>query len=402
MARELIPSLPSFPSLQHPAASCGTFIKRDIKPSCSPQVIDLTSESSLTTMSHQPLRHMPPPYPPHPHHSSAFHRVNHPPGHLPDSHGNSSNHGCPFLQQRQQQHHHSSHNRLFHPPTNSNFCPLSMGSTVPLQHHPPHPGPPVIIDVDQMPDHVRAVPVTSLPNSLLVASVPVAAPTYIQPHHPQMDVDPRGNNGVSTHHHHHYHHHHHHHHHHLVQPPYQVPQPQAYHPYPTPGGMHYRHYRRWHQNNTSHWPSRRSHPTPPPPLHSGVHPYPADLLYHLISVMSMQPIPTQPPAPAWEEEHHPRENYETLLNFAEQMGEVKPKGLSRVEIDQLPTYRVTAAAKDENDDKRCVVCLVDFEEKQLVRVLPCLHEYHTRCIDKWLKSNRTCPICRAEVNVNTD
>ena len=53
----------------------------------------------------------------------------------------------------------------------------------------------------------------------------------------QIDVDPRGNNGVSTHHHHHYHHHHHHHHHHFVQPPYQVPQPQAYHPYPTPGSM---------------------------------------------------------------------------------------------------------------------------------------------------------------------
>ena len=58
-----------------------------------------------------------------------------------------------------------------------------MGSTVPLQHHPPHSGPPVLIDVDQIPDHVRAVPVTSLPNSLLVAGVPVAAPTYIQPHH---------------------------------------------------------------------------------------------------------------------------------------------------------------------------------------------------------------------------
>lgn len=105
--------------------------------------------------------------------------------HLTSHFRSSSSHACPFLQQQQQQqHHHASHNRLFHPPTNSNLCPLSMGSTVPLQHHPPHPGPPVIIDVDQMPDHVRAVPVTSLPNSLLVASVPVAAPTYIQPHHP--------------------------------------------------------------------------------------------------------------------------------------------------------------------------------------------------------------------------
>lgn len=396
MARELIPSLPSFPTLEHSAAaSCSTFIKTDIKPSCNPQVIDLTSEGSSTTMSHQPLRHMPP-YPPHPYHSSAFHRVNHP----PDAHGNSSSHSCPYLQHRQQQHHHSPpHNTLYHPPTNNNFCPLSMGSTVPLQHHPPHPQPPVIIDVDQIPDHVRAVPVTSLPNSLLVAGVPVAAPAYIQPHQSPMDVDPRGSNGVSTHHHHHYHHHHHHHHHHFVQPPYQVPQ--AYHPYPTPGSMHYRHYRRWHQNTPhSSWSSRRSHPPSPQP--SSVLPYP-DLLYHLISVMSMQPVPTQPPPPTWEEELQPRENYETLLNFAEQMGEAKPKGLSRVEIDQLHTYKVSTGSKEEEmESKRCVVCLMDFEEKQSVRVLPCLHEYHSKCIDKWLKSNRTCPICRAEVNVNSE
>ena len=76
---------------------------------------------------------------------------------------------------------------------------------------------------------------------------------------------------------------------------------------------------------------------------------------------------------------------QTLLNFAEQIGEAKPKGLSRSEIDQLQTYRVTSGSKDAKDNNRCVVCLVDFEEKQLVRVLPCLHEYHTRCIDKWLK-----------------
>lgn len=150
--------------------------------------------------------------------------------------------------------------------------------------------------------------------------------------------------------------------------------------------------------------------------------------------MSMQPVASQASPPAWEEELHPRENYEvfsfilstvtfwshfsslyhlflifksimqgqnkikikscflcqlqTLLNFAEQIGEAKPKGLSRSEIDQLQTYRVTSGSKDAKDNNRCVVCLVDFEEKQLVRVLPCLHEYHTRCIDKWLKVRR--------------
>ena len=84
------------------------------------------------------------------------------------------------------------------------------------------------------------------------------------------------------------------------------------------------------------------------------------------------------------------------------MGEAKPKGLSRVEIDQLPTYRVTAGSKEENDDKRCVVCLVDFEEKQLVRVLPCLHEYHTRCIDKWLKVRFTIQTKLAKQDLNTE
>lgn len=33
------------------------------------------------------------------------------------------------------------------------------------------------------------------------------------------------------------------------------------------------------------------------------------------------------------------ENYEALLNLAERLGEVKPKGLAKVDIEQLPSYR---------------------------------------------------------------
>lgn len=67
------------------------------------------------------------------------------------------------------------------------------------------------------------------------------------------------------------------------------------------------------------------------------------------------------------------------------MGEVKFKGLLRVEIDQFFIYRVIVGVKEEVEEKRCVVCLVDFEEKQFVRVLFCLYEYYIRCIDKWFK-----------------
>ena len=27
----------------------------------------------------------------------------------------------------------------------------------------------------------------------------------------------------------------------------------------------------------------------------------------------------------------------------------------------------------------------DFETRQVVRVLPCSHEFHAKCVDKWLK-----------------
>lgn len=37
---------------------------------------------------------------------------------------------------------------------------------------------------------------------------------------------------------------------------------------------------------------------------------------------------------------------------------------------------------------RCVVCFSDFECRQLLRVLPCNHEFHAKCVDKWLKVSR--------------
>ncbi|KAI8045802.1 hypothetical protein M5D96_001991 [Drosophila gunungcola] len=33
------------------------------------------------------------------------------------------------------------------------------------------------------------------------------------------------------------------------------------------------------------------------------------------------------------------ENYEALLSLAERLGEAKPRGLTRNEIDQLPSYK---------------------------------------------------------------
>lgn len=92
-----------------------------------------------------------------------------------------------------------------------------------------------------------------------------------------------------------------------------------------------------------------------------------------------------------------QENYEALLNLAERLGEAKPRGLSKLEIEQMTSYRFNSEVeRTDMDQTMCVVCLLDFESRQLLRVLRCSHEFHAKCIDKWLKTNRTCPVCRAD------
>ncbi|KAG8067575.1 hypothetical protein GUJ93_ZPchr0005g14485 [Zizania palustris] len=47
---------------------------------------------------------------------------------------------------------------------------------------------------------------------------------------------------------------------------------------------------------------------------------------------------------------------------------------------------------------QCVICLGLVQVGEVVRRLPaCKHLFHVTCIDTWLRSHTTCPICRADV-----
>ncbi|KAL4648780.1 RING finger protein 44 isoform X3 [Arapaima gigas] len=133
-------------------------------------------------------------------------------------------------------------------------------------------------------------------------------------------------------------------------------------------------------------------PPPPPPPY-----YPSFLPYFL----SMLPVPPAAVGPAisldLDVDDVEMENYEALLNLAERLGEAKPRGLTKADIEQLPSYRFSPE-NHQSEQTLCVVCFSDFESRQLLRVLPCNHEFHAKCVDKWLKTNRTCPICRADAS----
>ncbi|KAG0543543.1 hypothetical protein BDA96_02G199100 [Sorghum bicolor] len=87
-------------------------------------------------------------------------------------------------------------------------------------------------------------------------------------------------------------------------------------------------------------------------------------------------------------------------------------GLGQAAIDALPEFAyaelsgtaAAAAASRKGKEKAarpfdCAVCLCEFADHDRLRLLPlCGHAFHVACIDVWLRSSATCPLCRTKVS----
>lgn len=112
----------------------------------------------------------------------------------------------------------------------------------------------------------------------------------------------------------------------------------------------------------------------------------------------------------------------SALGFREDL--TQNRGATSESIDALPTYKfklkkhrngddrdavsdggVIAAGTDKErvisgEDAVCCICLAKYANNDELRELPCSHFFHRECVDKWLKINATCPLCKSEVGTS--
>lgn len=68
-------------------------------------------------------------------------------------------------------------------------------------------------------------------------------------------------------------------------------------------------------------------------------------------------------------------------------------------VESLPLKIFSKLKRKPSDEAaQCYICLVEYEDGDSMRILPCHHEFHRACVDKWLKEiHRVCPLCRGDV-----
>ncbi|CAL5050561.1 unnamed protein product [Urochloa decumbens] len=91
--------------------------------------------------------------------------------------------------------------------------------------------------------------------------------------------------------------------------------------------------------------------------------------------------------------------YEQRQALVEAVG-TEDRGLSDELISYLETWKYKASGSGlfsrKTNHEDCTICLSTFRNRETMMKLPCKHYYHAACVTRWLKANKTCPVCKYE------
>ena len=76
-------------------------------------------------------------------------------------------------------------------------------------------------------------------------------------------------------------------------------------------------------------------------------------------------------------------------------------GLTAEQLSMFPSFKLPQPESSPNfillEDRECAICLCPYEDDQPLKRLFCRHHYHSACIDQWLSTKSTCPLCNSNV-----
>ncbi|XP_050376136.1 receptor homology region, transmembrane domain- and RING domain-containing protein 1 [Argentina anserina] len=80
-----------------------------------------------------------------------------------------------------------------------------------------------------------------------------------------------------------------------------------------------------------------------------------------------------------------------------------PKSVDTKVVEALPCFTFNSARLGEcHSDETCAICLENYKDGEILKVLPCQHEFHSSCVDLWLtKWGTCCPVCKHDTRKKT-
>jgi len=100
-----------------------------------------------------------------------------------------------------------------------------------------------------------------------------------------------------------------------------------------------------------------------------------------------------------EEINHHRHRHHTL-NHHKSHKRCKSKGINH--FNSLEESKINNEHLNNNEIKICPICLDNYNIGDKIVYLPCFHLYHSKCIKKWLKCSKNCPLCKKDINVKNN
>mmetsp|Transcript_10398 Transcript_10398/g.15075 ORF Transcript_10398/g.15075 Transcript_10398/m.15075 type:complete len:101 (-) Transcript_10398:202-504(-) len=76
----------------------------------------------------------------------------------------------------------------------------------------------------------------------------------------------------------------------------------------------------------------------------------------------------------------------------------QPRGASPEAVSNLVSEKFEPDGTPE-EDRSCIVCISDHDVGDMLRVLPCQHAFHRKCVDQWLQLDKSCPLCKQDIDI---